>query len=252
MMSVVIPYREGSAIRTENLKETIKCLKKQTFQDFEIILVEENSNTIERFDVDKHIHIKSDDGIWNEGWAYNVGARQSSGDRLMFLGGDYLFDENYLLSMNNCKLKGFLGWKTCYSLNQEGRQAYLSGIGFKGLQQDKYVWRKKESSWDCSAGGSLVFNKDYFWNEIGGFNENIFGWGKLDNEIAARMFYSLKNFYVLDNTIYHLWHSKETDMRVYDRSMRTLEATIKNPALMIERLKKVRLGNINKPTLVEV
>lgn len=87
------------------LKKTMSSVESQTWQEFEHIIVDGKSTdssveVIKSFDYKNLIWLsEEDDGIYN---AMNKGIKKSNGKYLLFLNsGDYLFNENVLLNVQN-------------------------------------------------------------------------------------------------------------------------------------------------------
>ncbi len=100
-----IPLRKYSVIipvynRPDELKELLECLTTQTFQNFEVIIVEDGSTvtaeevvrSFERI-LDIHYYFKTNGG---QGFARNHGFERATGDYFILLDSDALIEPNYL------------------------------------------------------------------------------------------------------------------------------------------------------------
>ena len=92
-LSIVIPaYNEENCIA-----ECIKSLKKQTYKNFEIIIVDDGSKDKTREIVKSFKEIKLISGQHNgPGASRNLGAKQAKGKILVFVDADMTFDKDYL------------------------------------------------------------------------------------------------------------------------------------------------------------
>lgn len=92
-LSVIIPaYNEEKSIG-----ETLKSLDKQTFKDFEIILVDDGSTDRTLEVIKKFKNIKIIEGEHNgPGFSRNLGVKKSRGKILVFVDADMTFDKDFL------------------------------------------------------------------------------------------------------------------------------------------------------------
>lgn len=102
MVSVIIPTLNEEVY----LPRLLECLKKQTFQEFEIIVSDASSKDKTRDIAESYGAIVVDGGKPAVG--RNNGAKAAKGDILVFIDADVEFDENFLgdaiLDFNNKKL----------------------------------------------------------------------------------------------------------------------------------------------------
>ncbi len=93
LLSIVIPtYNEGGRI-----SKCIESLKKQSYQDFELFIVDDgsNDNTLEIVKKYKDVKILKQNHK-GPGKARNLGAREAKGEILIFVDADMAFDKDYL------------------------------------------------------------------------------------------------------------------------------------------------------------
>lgn len=96
LFSIVIPLYN----RPEEIKELLQSLQKQSFKDFEVIIVEDGSSApaeviVEGFkgSLDVHYFSKRNEG---QGFARNYGFARAKGDYFIVFDSDVLVPENYL------------------------------------------------------------------------------------------------------------------------------------------------------------
>lgn len=94
--SIIIPLYN----RPEEIKELLQSLLKQSFKDFEVIIVEDGSTVpskhiVERFEnnLDIRYFVKRNEG---QGFARNYGFERAQGDYFIVFDSDILVPENYL------------------------------------------------------------------------------------------------------------------------------------------------------------
>ncbi len=96
MLSIIIPTLNEEYI----VSDILECLKKQSFKDFEVILVDGNSNDKTKEIAKKYLKkldlkvINSE--IRNVGYQRNLGVNKSKYDTILFLDVDTSFSENFL------------------------------------------------------------------------------------------------------------------------------------------------------------
>jgi glycosyltransferase involved in cell wall biosynthesis len=123
-ISVIIPtYNEVNI-----LNECLQSLSKQTFKDFEILIVDDGSTdgTSEKFKVIKQNHLGA-------GAARNLGVKHTKGDILVFVDADMTFDVNFLEKLTEPIRKNFSKgtfskeeyvsnweneWARCWNINE--------------------------------------------------------------------------------------------------------------------------------------
>ena len=249
MLSIIIPMggEDEKGRRLKNLYETLRCIEYQTYSDYEVVLVEEiyRGNIIfDVVEVDQYIPVKASRSS-NRSWTRNVGVQASHGEKLLQLDGDILFGKDYFQRIIDHPHEWFIGWSTCYRLTPEGFNDWNLNEDLTTLHKysDPYfgVIHSKQGG---ACGFSSCFNRQFYLNSLGGYNENFTGWGGEDDDIAIRATQILGNFYTLPYIIYHLPHSNRHG------SNREIKKTISDPQGVTERLKKAKLGRVEGATRI--
>lgn len=185
-------------INYHSSKYTIKCINsilEQTKRiDFEIIVVDNNSNTEDLETLEKHISkfdIKLVKSKLNLGFgAGNMfGAQFATGDYLAFLNNDAILTENSLELLFNYlkenKTIGLVGPNQITEDNHIFKQSYshynsVHNIPFTEKNSTKYYTKlygkdklKKPFKVDLVSGAFMFFKTEVFYL-VGGFDQNIF------------------------------------------------------------------------------
>ena len=264
MLSVIIPAggEDPDGGRRRNLLELLGCIGRQAYRDYEVVLVEEflDGRVYGDLEVDKYVPIKAPGRGFNLAWARNVGARSAAGDKHLQLDADIIFGPDYLGRVAECDREAFHAWDKLYRLTEDGARAWLRSRSFDGLLKDasfvdaREGWKGLEhrfkplrpNVWH-TAGVAYCFDRDFFFNRFGGFNENFFGWGGMDNDAALRFTQLVGEHYKLpDCTAFHLPHEGRRGGSNADE----WEHTRKNLTQVSERLVKAGLGKRSGPTAI--
>lgn len=185
-LTAIIPFARKNETRLPALKSLLDCIKAQDLRVFntdiinwEFIFVEQVSTTNPDFNVkhmtediaNQHVLLPYD-GPFNKSWCMNVGARLAKSDWLCFIDADMLFGKEYFyyadLWKRKTPVKFFVGWDTIMKLPGK----------------DEPVARLLRNT-ILTAGGVFWCRKDFYW-EVGGMNENYFGYGGEDNDFWVR------------------------------------------------------------------
>jgi len=188
---------------------------------------------------------------------YNLGAKEATGDVLIFLDIDVIVDPAYFLPeieelYNHRDLGVHVGYNgvALYMTHTGARNFLRSGsIQLLNLFLDKYPeYNRTGYSNDfflCgntkAIGGFLAMTKQTF-EDINGFNPNFIGWGFEDNEIICRA-HRLGNVVTKSNTtgnvLYHLPHDDGTrDKSIHPHYEQNKEEFIKIQTMPIAQLKQ--------------
>ena len=238
--------------RQKALELLMHNINKQKFTNFEVIAVEQTIISLDnkhsfpyKHLVDKYILLKDPkQRPFNKSWVMNVGARQSRSNNLLFIDADILFESDFLQKINNT-IPYFKLFK-CWS-----QYDCMPG------QDNPYKRIHTQKTISCLI-GVWYCEKNYYFNVLGGYNENYFGYGREDNDIWARGNYLLKEIHCMNYTLshyYHHWHPKE-GANPYNANDsegdRILKMTSSNPQKVINILTKTNLGQLESPTLIKV
>lgn len=232
--SVIIPWTDGDSTRREGLYALFECIKRQTFRDFEFIVVEMTNNgvvTYLPYKPDNHIVLKYD-GLFNKSWVCNVAAKQAKHELLLFIDADTLFDNDYFQIIHEFydkyKNEFFLPWKQCRMLagRDEPTERMVDAMYLQGAA---HVW---------------AVTKEFYWR-IGGMNEKYFGYGAEDLDFFERAKHLLKiifNMEIIISHSYHHFHPKDSAFPLNARRVDLLEETRRNYELEIEKLRRLGGG----------
>lgn len=185
LVSILIPNKD----HIQDLDKCIKSLeKKLSYRNFEVIIIENNSELPETFTYYKNIEKEYPNVrviYWKEGFNYsainNFGAKEAKGDYYLLLNNDTeVISPNLIESMLSYAQKpevGAVGSKLLYfddTIQHNGVILGLGGIAghaFAGEEDSPDNYRKFTGS-DVSVvtGACLMVPKDVFW-KVGGLNE---------------------------------------------------------------------------------
>jgi hypothetical protein len=269
--SIIIPWRGGNPFREESLKNMLNCLSVQQTPaskekiTCEIILVEHlntlypkevaRNNTLALvpekilkedypFSAFKHIQLSTKDNAFNKSWCMNVGVRASQYNDLIFVDADSLMGHDYLRSIK------YEIRKTPYPANQ---MIMLWNYLVKLHGKDEPITRFVRPDMTRALGGIWYANKNFYWNNFGGMNENYAGYGGEDNDGFERAIFALKqlgvnaSYLVAANyPLVHQYHDNEPQSLTVPLWLKSRA----NPHTVITRLINVELGKIEKPTLI--
>ena len=257
MISVIIPIT--GANRKRHVVTCLRMLRNQTYKNFEIVLIEQiNCELLEaptkaryykKSGADKYLAIENKiNGLFNQPWMANVGAKIADGDQLLFYDIDIVTGPNYLKAVSEFPDPYFLAWKHCHHLTKEVSEVVH--------RKNKILKDKNATTYAASgthyAGYTVCARRNFFFDTLGCYNENLFGWGGNDNEIAARAAHYMGHpARALPRPIFHLWHP-----RSYAKSNKNNRSCVftarKYPKKVTERLRRKSLGNPKNPTLINL
>lgn len=135
-ISVIVPV-----YNLENyLDETIKSIVNQTFDDYEVIFVDDGSNDNSIKIIEKYPQITlykiNHQGA---GSARNFGFKKAKGDYILFLDGDDVFDKNYLSKMYQAAIEYQADLVVCCSKELDKTKIYNNNPYPCGWAWDKLV-----------------------------------------------------------------------------------------------------------------
>jgi GT2 family glycosyltransferase len=212
-VSIVI----ATSSRYESLDKLLNCLRNQTYQNFEIILVcIKADEVIRRLSLKYNAKFLEDQG---KGLCYarNLGIREAKGKIVIFLDDDVILDRDWVeivvKNFNlNCRIAGVGGIpipvKDNRTPHRVGIYDIISDITVKRTK--RFVgWQSKTISYkakvDFLSGSNMAFRRDILL-QIGGFDENFYGpsVGE-DVDVCLRILRSGTYYLILDPNakVYH-------------------------------------------------
>lgn len=209
-VSVIIPNLNGINF----LPGCLDSLRRQTFKNFEIILIDngsEDGSVLLLEEVYPEVHVTSLDRNYGFCHAVNLGIRKSEAPYVILLNNDIEADENFIKEM----LGGIKKHPECFSCASKMVQMYdKSKIDSAGdyycvlgwafaLGKDKPV-REYEDSREifASCAGAAIYRKEVF-GEIGYLDEKHFAYLEdVDIGYRARIF-GYRNHYLPKAVVYH-------------------------------------------------
>ncbi len=164
-VSVIIPVHNGA----DYIEDTVSCIMKQTFQDMEIIIVDdgstdETSQTVHMLqEQDSRISYIYQDKA-NAGVARNKGMQEAKGEYLLFLDGDDLFEPTLVEVMYNQIVKDEADVCVCDADQYDtGSGQYLSKPQYL---RKKYLPEKIPFSRKEIGNAILYFTTSVPWNKM--------------------------------------------------------------------------------------
>lgn len=186
LVSIIIPNKDHA----DMLDRCLKSIEKSSYQNYEIIIVENNSEKEETFDYYKQL--KSErikvvywEGTFNYSAINNFGVRAAKGDFLILLNNDVeIITENWIEEMlSNCQRKavGIVGVKLYYPDDTVQHAGIIIGIGgvagniFTGLpRRFTGYFHKASIQQDLSAvTAACMMVKRSVYEEAGGLEEKL-------------------------------------------------------------------------------
>ncbi len=206
--SLVIPFKDRPI---DVLERCLESLSKQTFQDFELILINDGSEAalsrniedlLIRFPFVKYIYNESRGLFWSKSRVINQALRYTHSDKLVIVDTDLIFSENFLeIAASTYREDIFLVYKFYYL--PENFAAYQElGHNFGML---KNTLRKS----DLTNFGTFILAKKELL-EIGGCDDFYKIWGG-DYELENRLKNKNIQHHTLDHPemyVFHQWHPR--------------------------------------------
>ena len=270
-ISVVIVASGDHIDRYTNALKQIEVLRNQTVQPLEIIYVEQtldgnlyyNKLPIQMNNgFYRYIALQYNDhkDLFSVSWCRNVGIYNAKGDVVLVLDCDYIFDEHYIEKLTQLQVDDiYVGWNTIYytddTMKTDCMQYSIFPLEMKNPRgisdriynlpyhddQRKLITTPK----DAHVGGLQIFNRQWFIDNLVGFSEDMFAWGKEDNDLYARAKALIKVKRVFEQTVFHLHHRQKQKQKLINQVV--MERNVKNVANTHNAFKQVGLGSINSP-----
>ena len=146
-----------------------------------------------------------------------------------------------------------LGWSSLVKLNEAGTQRFLDDWYFDVWVSEIISWHQAPGDFfTATSGGVVYFDRDFYWDQMGGCNENFVGWGGTDNEIMIRAEAVTGSHNLLHPMVIpHLYHTVD-GRKVNSDRMRLLRITREKPYEVCQKLVKANLGNLQHPIRIQM
>ncbi len=254
--SIIIPWKGGNAVREAHLRNMLMCLTKQeiTFP-YEIIIVEQVPTGLVANPLTRVLEILPADlatitryiplvynGPFNKSWCMNVGARESQYNNLVFADADSLFGSNFLADIMQ-KI----------GVTQDPHKYFFSCWDYVICMpgKDNPVVRYMKNDDIRTMGAIWYAEKNFYFNQFGGMNENFIGYGGEDNEAYSRAVSILNcaSIVMMNYSIVHQYH----DWEAYNINGSIIfDACMVDPKETIRRLKEVGVGKKESPSTINI
>jgi glycosyltransferase involved in cell wall biosynthesis len=177
---------------------------------------------------------------YNKSWAFNVAAKRSNTNIIVYADSDLIMDPNQFIE--SLKLLQQYEMVNPYSSVVDLTQQE-SGLSLDDLSKITRPGRGENDHQKVPlCGGICMFRKDALM-KIGGFCEDFIGWGAEDDFVSVKVKQFL-NWTEIPNKCYHLFHERgQPDMKLYQRNLQLLQ---KLSALSKEDLMKTVNASLQK------
>lgn len=228
LISILIPNYNHKAI----LKTCIDSLYKvNTYQNFEIVIVENNSTEKEIFDYYKELQSEHDNiqivtykGEFNFSKINNYGMKYTKGDYVLLLNNDTeIMKSDAISEMVGCILRpevGVVGARLLYADDTIQHAGIVLGfIGYAGhvnhgVSKDEHGYMNTEcinGNYSAVTAACMMVKKSVF-EKVGGFDEQFV---VACNDVDLCLNICKENYLVVYNA-FSLWHHYESKSRGYD------------------------------------
>lgn len=262
-LSIIVPIAGNNYFRNRNFNECIKCIKEQEYKDFEVIVVEQSLDRNFYKSGDpfyQHVCIK-DPQIkrgFNLSWCRNVGARIAKGDKIVLMDADMVFEKNYFDAIIDCDSPFAGGAEEYFWIRDEQvTDRFIKTKDFNYVyeissEKDfEYSFKFKTFTKGCGYGAILVFDRKWYWEELGGYPEDFFKYGWEDKATIE----VIKHLLEVDDSglakvnykAIHLSHANKDygNLKINEGIYNSIKNMDK--AALIDSLKKIQLGDLSSP-----
>ena len=229
--SYVICHANTSEYRSNNLKSLVKYLRNNFGEDIEIVVSEQGYNKTEIEGIDRHVFF-NDSGLFQRSKVLNRGVLACTHQKV-FIG-----DNDVVIHIDSLK-------KTLKLLGEyEAVNPYNKIIDLSEHDSNSFRMFLNlyfENNWnyrECVvfSGGCFAILKDVFI-DIGGFDEDIIGWGGEDDALTIKIA-ALVNYIGNDSIAYHLYHDRGFNgLPYHEHYNKNVEILSKVSTMTIEELK---------------
>ncbi len=255
-LSIVLPTGSNHHERLRNLKENLACLHRQTFTNWELIVVEQSVDGRfyhDKIPCDTYVPIQDPHGRgYNRSWVRNVGAKKATGDLIVLMDADYVFYDNYLETLANFDAVFFQGADNYIWTDRRQVQEYMQHKDVDALLRPNNGFVPFVSG--QGYGGILCFDTNWYLDVFVGYIENFFRFGCEDVEAIERIMKLLGTDIrglkmVKDTKIAHLCHGGKNHNLQFNARLK--DAYVEQDYKELNRqLKEANVGNPAAPALI--
>jgi predicted glycosyltransferase involved in capsule biosynthesis len=217
--SIIISYKESDDDRRTNLQRILLYLLKLLDKETEIVLVEQGDvskiDWLDKNEQINHIFLKNS-GIFNKGWGYNVGVKNSKSNRLIFNDIDvFLPPEIYLKGLELLEKCDVVDpYNKIYFLDKLNSEKFISnGYDFVHVDPSSSYYLP-----NVISGGIFMMKKEKFLS-LKGFDEECYGYGHEDDIFDAKIRILGISAIRMIATAIHIHHIVIKDNEYYSRQM---------------------------------
>ena len=173
---------------------------------------------------------------------------------------DFVFENDYFQKLSEFKGEFAAGAETYYWCNrEEPTSEWLRTKDYNSLRERGGDWRDpvfkfRSMTRGCGYGAILVYNRDWFWNVFGGYNENFFKYGWEDKAATETIKFLLgKDDEGMDRIPYdafHLFHLNKDPRNLKLNEGLFNRFTSMDQNALVEKIKSIGVGNRNNPVLL--
>jgi len=244
-ISIIIPTYN----RAEILKKCLESLKKQSIQNFEVIIIDDGGkdNTKDIIDNFKGLKIKYFyQKHKQQGVARNKGIEKSRGKYIFFIGDDIIPKKNFLeehikihKEKKNVAVLGLTLWPKNWKIND-----FMNYLAPNGPQFNYSAIKNKENcGWEFFWTSNISLEKKWLKKER--FDNSFKGWGYEDLELGYRLEkLGLKIIFNKNAIAYHYHYYKNPETFLYKQKNAAKSALYfikKYPELRERLIEKNRL-----------
>lgn len=196
-----------SSKRIENLRQTLRFLKKrENLNNSEVILVC-NENINEDFDLPNYRILNLELSSYQKPKMCNIGVLEASNEIIALLDSDRILPYKYFeKNAKKIKPKQFLSTTKLFKLIKDYTDEDIELNNFEYIEDEK----SKRGSYlkkNLFSGNTMFFKKDYL--DCEGMDEDFIGYGFADNDMSIKV--SSRNYKILwlNEMELHLHHEAE-------------------------------------------
>jgi glycosyltransferase involved in cell wall biosynthesis len=255
-LSIILPVAGNNDRRALYLEECLKCVRNQSFKDYEVIVVEQSLDGKfyqENIKCDKYQKIKDPKKRgFNLSWCRNVGAKISEGQFIVLMDADVVFDSNYFNSIvQNVKMPFSAGSNGYVWTNPNQTAIYFKT---NNVQKVLETTDRRMVPGERPVGGYgtiLVFLRKWYFNTFGGYLEDFSKWSWEDlcgaHRALSLMGIGRGDIPKIPYSIVHLFHGNRDKSNEGRNSILRKYSLSFPPQEITERLKKVGIGDPKSP-----